>query len=254
MNIKHVESKQNNMVKHLQKLKTKKGRFQNQQYIIDGLRIVNHAIEHGLTLVYLIVSQSFSETEHFSQFDGHVEVVYIVPDSLLKSIVDTESPQGVIAVVNMENKTLGSGKILFLDEVQDPGNIGTLIRTADAAGFTGVILKKGCTDPYAQKALRSSMGSIMSIPILINQSEEILETLDGYTIYGAALEGGVSYKKMHYPDQAVLVIGNEGNGISKSVLNRCNKKVYIPMIGAVESLNASIAGGILMFEMQSTCE
>ena len=108
-----------------------------------------------------------------------------------------------------EDKTL-----LFLDEIQDPGNIGTLIRTADAAGFTGVILKKGCTDPYSQKALRSSMGSIMSIPILINQNEDVLETFEAYTIYGAALEGGISYKKVNYSPQTILIIGNEASRAS----------------------------------------
>lgn len=253
MNLKHVESKQNNLYKHIQKLKTKKGRQQHGEYIIDGLRIVNHAIEHGLTLKYLIVSQSFEKNESIEAFKKHIDVIHVVPDQLLKMMVETESPQGIIAVVPMMNQPLKAGRLLFLDEIQDPGNIGTLIRTADAAGFSGVILKKGCTDPYSQKALRSSMGSIMSIPILTNQTEDVLDQFEGYTIYGAALEGGVPYKSITYHDQSILIIGNEGNGISETILNRCHQKVYIPMIGEVESLNASIAGGILMFEIMSTC-
>jgi TrmH family RNA methyltransferase len=243
--MKRLESKQNKFFKEFQKLKTKKGRAQSGSYIVDGLRIVKHAIEHDVDIECIVMSETFSTHGSLSDHPH-----YVVPDDHFKMLSETETPQGVLAVIQMEQKPLKEGKFLFLDEVQDPGNMGTLIRTADAAGFSGVVLKKGCTDPYSQKAIRSSMGSIMSIPILMNQDAAFL---DAHTVYGAALEGGQPYTSYDYPDNCVLVIGNEGNGISGEILDRCNHRVYIPMIGDVESLNASIAGGILMFEMQKTC-
>lgn len=247
--IKFIESRQNSTYKRLLKLKTKKGRTQAGQYIVDGLRIVNHAIEHKISIDCIVMSKTFSHQSDLIESD---HATYVVSDDLFKELVETESPQGIMAVVYQSTLPLGSGKLLFLDGIQDPGNIGTLIRTAEAAGFTGVILRKGCTDPYSQKALRSSMGSVMSIPILLNQHIEILEKLK-QPIFGAALEGGKSFRVYDYPENAILIIGNEGNGISEEVLKLCDERVYIPMIGDVESLNASIAGGILMFEMQKTC-
>lgn len=253
MTVKHLESKQNATIKYLFKLKSKKGRTQHQTYIIDGLRIVDHALSETDYVEFLFISNDFYQSEMMQQFE-HIPVdIFVLTDDLFESIVETETPQGIAAVVKMHHKKLGGPHLLFLDEIQDPGNLGTLIRTADAAGFSGVILKKGCTDPYGQKALRSSMGSVMSIPIIMNADGDLLKKLEGYSLYGAALEGGKSYKTYQYQTPFVLVIGNEANGISKEVLDLCEYKVFIPMFGAVESLNASIAGGILMFEMKHAC-
>lgn len=241
--IKAIQSKDNSKLKQWQKLKTKKGRNQTGSFIVDGLRIVNHAIEHGQVLAVIVVD-TFEDT---IDFDGEI---YSLPMGLFKTIVETDHPQGVAAIVKIKEQPLKEGPILFLDQVQDPGNLGTLIRTADAAGFTGVMLRKGCTDPYGQKALRSSMGSMMSIPVIMNQTIEELLSLN-YPIYGAALENGVSYKSIDYKSPCVLVIGNEANGITHEVLDIVTQRVYIPMAGDVESLNASIAGGVLMFEIAS---
>nr|WP_255813407.1 RNA methyltransferase [Acidaminobacter sp. JC074] len=166
----------------------------------------------------------------------------------MKTLVETETPQGILAIVKIEEVPLREGPVLFLDKIQDPGNLGTLIRTAEAAGFGGVILRKGCTDPYSQKSIRSSMGSIVSIPVLMGRDIDDLMKLD-YKIYGAALEGGKPYRDFTYDVKTLLIIGNEGNGITDEVLDICHERIYIPMKGDVESLNASIAGGILMFEI-----
>lgn len=246
--MKKITSKQNPTYKGFLKLLTRKGRKQAGTFIIDGARIVGHAIENNVQIECLIISESYQEGHNSPQ--GYE--LYVMPDDLFKALVETETPQGILAVIKLIDKPLGQDKILYLDGVQDPGNIGTLIRTADAAGFSGVVLRKGCTDPYSQKAIRSSMGSIMSIPILMNDDGEFLKACHR-PVYGAALEGGKSYRDFDYEEDAVLVIGNEGNGISDEVLDLCKHRVYIPMIGDVESLNASIAGGILMFEMQKTC-
>ena len=243
-----ITSRENPKIKRILQLKTKKGRQKHQAYIVDGLRIVAHAIENHVPLQAIIVTQDFMR-DHFefiNTLDEHS--IYMVTDKIFANLVETKTPQGICGLVSMEEGSIKRGKVLFLDEIQDPGNLGTLIRTADAAGFSGVVLSPGCTDPYSQKSIRSSMGSIMSIPIWQNKNIDALEAYKG-SIYGAALEGGHSYKDFEYPDQGVLVIGNEAKGISKEVLDYCDYKIYIPMVGAVESLNASVAGGILMFAM-----
>jgi TrmH family RNA methyltransferase len=243
-----ITSRDNPKIKRILQLKSKKGRQKNQAYIIDGLRIVEHAIDNQIQLEAIIMTQNFMHehleyVRHLSH--GHI---YVVTDKIFAEIVETQTPQGICAIVPMVEIPMKKGKVLFLDEIQDPGNMGTLIRTADAAGFSGVVLSSGCTDPYSQKSIRSSMGSIMSMSILQNKTIDSLASYKG-SIYGAALEGGLSYKSFEYKEACVLVIGNEGKGISNDVLEYCDFKIYIPMIGAVESLNASIAGGILMFAM-----
>lgn len=245
--IKEITSKQNAFLKQVFKLNTKKGRLIQGEYILDGLRIVNHAIKNQVTISCVFVTDNGLEQIKTSDYSG---VIYKVPDAIMKMIVATETPQGVAAMVKIIEPTLQSGKILFLDKIQDPGNLGTLIRTAEAAGFSSVLLSKGCTDPYSQKSLRSSMGSIMSIPVIINQElENLIDLKKSHKVYGAALEGGRPYQTISYDDKSIMIIGNEGNGISKEVLDLVDERVFIPMYGEVDSLNASIAGGILMFEM-----
>jgi len=244
-----LKSKDNPTIKKLLQLKTKKGRSKNKAFLVDGLRIVQHALDHQMKVEALVFTDRFlNQHKDFLRALDHYKQ-YCIDVATMGKIVDTQSPQGICAVVEPEEREMGQGWILFLDQIQDPGNLGTLIRTADAAGFAGVILREGCTDPYSQKVIRSSMGSIMSLPIWTNKSIESLRDL-GLPIYGAALEGGESYKALTYPDQGVLVIGNEANGITPEVLDLCNQRVYIPMAGHVESLNASIAGGILMFAVK----
>ena len=242
--IKKITSKENAFVKQTQKLKTKKGRQKACEFILDGYRIVKHALEHDFSVSAVIVVDDFLD-HHPIDFHGPI---YQVTMAIMKLIVETDSPQGIVAIASIPEQELGDGPILYLDHVQDPGNLGTLIRTADAAGFGGVMLSKGCTDPLSQKSLRSSMGSILSIPVLINQDIEELKSLN-YKIYGAALENGTPYKALGYIKEMVLIIGNEGNGISEGILELVDERVYIPMKGDVESLNASIAGGVLMFEI-----
>lgn len=246
--MKRIESKNNDYYKGLMKLKTRKGRMKAGQYLIDGHRIVMHALQHHKDVCAVIVTDTYLSKYPTPAFTN----VIVVTESMFKQLIETDTPQGILAVVRITEQSLRPGKWLYLDGIQDPGNMGTLIRTADAAGFGGVILAKGCTDPFSQKALRSSMGSIMSIPVKMQQDVNFLKQCKR-PLYGAALEGGISYREMEYASDSVLIIGNEGNGISKEVLKLCQHRVYIPMIGDVESLNASIAGGILMFDMQKTC-
>lgn len=235
-----IESKDNKSLKAFHKLKTKKGRDKTQTFLIDGLRIVQHALEKECVEA-IIVTRAFLE-QHTIDF----KKIYVLDSKLMSSLSETETPQGIMAVVRKVEERLGSGKLLFLDQIQDPGNMGTLIRTADAAGFSGVLIRKGSTDPYGQKALRSSMGSVLSIPL---RFVEDLSDYSEYSVYAATLRDAISYKAIQYPEKSILVIGNEGKGVSEEIIACSTQNIYIPMQGDVESLNASIAGGILMFHM-----
>ncbi|MCH4888654.1 RNA methyltransferase [Acidaminobacter sp. JC074] len=241
--MKLITSKDNAFIKSVLKLKTKKGRLKANEFILDGYRIVKHALENDIAISSIIMTEDFYKS-HDLDFNN----IVVTSDAIMKTLVETETPQGILAIVKIEEVPLREGPVLFLDKIQDPGNLGTLIRTAEAAGFGGVILRKGCTDPYSQKSIRSSMGSIVSIPVLMGRDIDDLMKLD-YKIYGAALEGGKPYRDFTYDVKTLLIIGNEGNGITDEVLDICHERIYIPMKGDVESLNASIAGGILMFEI-----
>ena len=190
------------------------------------------------------------ETNRKSSY--HVE---IVSDDVFSKMSDTVTPQGVIAVVKMQQYTLkdvmSGGFVLLLENIQDPGNLGTLFRTAEGAGVTGVIMSKGTADIYNTKVTRSTMGSIFRMPYYyiedIKMAISQMQKAD-YTIYAAALEGAVDYTTASYVDNIGILIGNEGNGLNKDTIEAAGNSVFIPMQGQVESLNASISGAVLMYE------
>lgn len=248
-----ISSSNNSIIKHIKSLNIKKNREKYNQYIIDGLRIVKHAIENNENIECIIITKEFKKSDNYKELSLKQYKKYIVDTKIMKILAETENPQGIIAIINKKEKTLDDlGDILILDRIQDPGNMGTLIRTADAAGFSTVIIVKGSTDPFSQKSLRSTMGSIMVLNILYSDDivSDIMELKKkGYIVYSSALDNGINFRKINFNKSKILIVGNEANGISKSLLNISNKKIYIPMTGAVESLNASIAGAILMFEM-----
>lgn len=182
--------------------------------------------------------------------------LYCVSDAVMKKISDTETPQGIIAVCRMQNTTLdkllAKGEMLLvLDRVGDPGNLGTMLRTADAAGVGGVVLLKGCVDIYSPKTVRSSMGSLFHVPVVngIDEEKFIVEAKEaGYELLVTSLEGADNLYKADLGGRIAFVMGNEASGVSANLLERADKRVYIPMAGRAESLNVAMAAGIVMFE------
>ena len=181
---------------------------------------------------------------------------FIVPDKLFSEISDTENPQGILAVLKIETHSIDEIKlrnnfILVLDSIQDPGNLGTIIRTADAAGVDGVVLSRGCVDLYNPKVLRATMGSIYHVPVYynedINNTVKVLKQ-NGSTVYAAHLDGINNYFDMDMKRKIVIIIGNEANGISEEVVRIADHLVKIPIIGSSESLNAAIAASLIMYE------
>ena len=182
--------------------------------------------------------------------------LYCVSDAVMKKIADTDTPQGIIAVCKVQDvtldKLLSKGEMLLvLDRVGDPGNLGTMLRTADAAGIGGVVLLKGCVDIYAPKTVRSSMGSLFHVPVVSGVAEDkfIAEAKDaGYELLVTSLEGADNLYKADLGGRIAFVMGNEAGGVSASLLERADKRVFIPMAGRAESLNVAMAAGIVMFE------
>lgn len=177
-----------------------------------------------------------------------------VSSAVMEKMSDTRSPQGILAVVRMKLSSLedlGAGPLLILENVQDPGNIGTLFRTAEAAGAGGVIVSGDCADPYSPKVLRATMGAVFRLPFVI--SEDLPATLRklqaaGTAVYAAHLKGEDLYTEAAFPEKCAFLLGNEGNGLSEEISALADRKIRIPMEGKTESLNVAVAGALLLYE------
>ena len=240
-----ITSTQNAQVKQWQKLKRKKERTKTNTFIIEGFHLVEEAIKSGWTIDQIILRE---ETE-LPEWAQDLEPIR-VSDHVFKSITETETPQGIAAVLQMQDKKLKRhNRILLLDAVQDPGNLGTIIRTADAAGYDAVYVGEGSADRYNDKVIRATQGSIFHLPVLTADLALLLPELqeNGYTVWAAALEGAVDYRDLTAPDKTALLVGNEGAGIDKRLIAQSDMAVKIPIFGKAESLNVSIATGILLY-------
>lgn len=254
----YIESKTNPLFKETKKLKDRRGRSKTSKYIIEGLRLVEEALKAKVSIDYIFVE---SEEIHkfniyLSKFDKeYIDSIkiYKISKNLNKELSSTENPQGITAVVNMKESQFNyQGQFYVLcDRVQDPGNLGTIIRTAHAAKVDGIILTKGTVDVYNDKTLRSTMGSIFYMPIIYDDEDySIIKSFKekGYSIVATSLQAQNDFFEEDLKGNTIIVIGNEGNGVCDEVYNISNKKVKIPMPGGAESLNVSIAASIIMYE------
>ncbi|WP_346937430.1 RNA methyltransferase [Clostridium sp.] len=250
-----IKSKDNNTLKEIKKLKEKKYRVDNKKFIIEGFRFLEEGFKSDFIIDKLFIKESsidkFNEKFSFciSKYD---EKLFIINDNLFKSISGTENSQGVLAVLNMKEETFiaKEGLYILVDKVQDPGNLGTIIRTAHSAGCKGVILSKDTVDLYNEKTLRSTMGSIFNIPIIHDEDLSFTKKLinEGYNLVCSSLQTDKNFFEVNLVDNAIIAVGNEGNGISDEVMNLATCKVKIPMIGNTESLNVAIAASIMIYE------
>lgn len=252
-----VTGLQNPVVKAAAELKQKKYRTQNGLYLAEGLRTAEEAVAYKAVETLFYVATDDERTIRLLEDAAAQNIKLVcVSENVMKKIADTETPQGIIAVCKMRQpkleNLLASGKMLLvLDRVGDPGNIGTMLRTADAAGIGGLVLLKGCADIYAPKTVRSSMGSLFHIPVLSGVSEQEFVSAAkkaGYDLLVTCLDGADNLYKADLSGRIAFVMGNEAGGVSESLLEKADKRVYIPMAGRAESLNVAMAAGIVMFE------
>ena len=263
-----IISKDNKIIKLAKKLDLKKYRDKYNKYKIEGPNIVREALKCNMEIEIVLWKES-----HFEKnFPGENQEIFqnlqnfnikqkVVSDDLFLEISDTETSQGIIAIVNktMYNdeedffKGVENANFIVIDRLQDLGNIGTIIRTADAAGFYGAIILKGSGDVYASKTVRAATGSLFRLPIyFIENNEELILLCKKYKkrLVCADIEESLPYNEAPISENITLVIGNEGNGVSKELIDRSDVKIYIPMEGNIESLNAAVAAGIVMYEIK----
>lgn len=239
-----IESRSNPIVKSTRALLAAKERRQAGLHLIEGEKLVRDAIVSGapLTDLFLLDGQTLPAPDGVR--------VHTVTQSVLESICDAKTPQGVVAIVKTPGSALPArfpeGLIVLLDGVQDPGNVGAIIRSADAFGACGVLLSPACADPYAPKTLRAAMGSTYHLPVWQAELSGALNRLEeqGYQLLCGHLHG--SPKLPALSKKLALVIGSEGSGVSETVAARCIR-YRLPMPGRAESLNASVAAGILIY-------
>jgi TrmH family RNA methyltransferase len=249
--VERIESVKNQKVKQWRKLHTKKEREATGTFIIEGLHLVEEALKTKEMIKDLIVSEEVTLPIYWNVDQLSIT---LVTKEIMKAISDTETPQGVAAICEFQpmHKADTWKKILLVDSVQDPGNLGTIIRTADAAGIEGIILGEGTVDHYNSKVIRSSQGSIFHLPIVKGNLHEWLQVYNEKQIptYGTSLQNGVSYREAAPSEQFCLIIGNEGSGVNSELLQNTVKNLYIPIYGGAESLNVAIATGILLYHLR----
>lgn len=246
-----ISSAQNAVFKYIKSLQDKKYRNKYKEYTVEGIKSVHDALNSDKEVKRVILSDTFN-----SDTDFGVET-NIFSEALFKRLCDTNSPQGIMAVIAMDDTkdfVIDPAKsYIYCDGINDPGNLGTIIRTADAAGFDGVLLSAGTVDLYNPKVVRASMGSFFNIEIVNNLDISFLEycSNNGFTLYGGALgQNTIDYRSADMTVPSIIVVGNEANGISKQVQELC-RCVKIPIVGKAESLNAAVAAAILMYEYSS---
>ncbi|MCY6958709.1 TrmH family RNA methyltransferase [Clostridium brassicae] len=253
MNI--IESKQNSLIKEVKKLHKKKYRNEKKQFVVEGFRFVEEALKSSFNVPYIFVSESGMDRYKSFKIEALINKnteVYSISDTILKEICNTDTPQGILGVVDNKSVEVENtiGFYVLVDKIQDPGNMGTIIRTAHASGALGVIITKGTVDIYNDKTLRSTMGSIFNIPIIEDEDLVTIRSLKekGFKIIVSSLDTDKNFYDIDLNQKIIIAVGNEGNGISEEIYSIGDEKVKIPMPGGAESLNAAVAAGIMVYE------
>lgn len=251
-----ITSTSNGQVKELLQLQ-KKSKVRNERdiFVVEGIKMFLEAPRDRIEKVF-ISETLFNKKKQELQLDGLK--VEILSDKVFSYVSDTKTPQGILCIVRQKKTKLeeifrqNPAHLMILENLQDPGNLGTIVRTAEGAGVSGIILSKDCVDIYNPKTIRSTMGSIYRMPFLyVENLEKTIEEVkeQNVKVYAAHLQGKNNYDEENYQTGCAFLIGNEGNGLSQEIAEKADIWVKINMHGQVESLNAAIASSILMFEV-----
>lgn len=251
---KEIRSAHNPAVQALRALREARTRRESGLFLAEGAKMVGEALEAGLCRTLIVED---TRREEYAALSARAEAAgcggMLVSGAVMRAVSEAKTPQGIActAAIPDEPATLCGRWIVALDGVQDPGNVGTIVRTADAAGFEGVLLGTGCADLYGAKALRATMGSVFRVPVKrAGNLERELEEMKarGYAVAATEL-GGDDFYAGCPRTRAVLVIGSEGHGVSSAVRRVATHHLALPMRGGAESLNAAVAAGIMIYEM-----
>ncbi|MCI8478243.1 MAG: RNA methyltransferase [Oscillospiraceae bacterium] len=246
-----ITSRQNPLIAQIRKLNTSRSyRRSCGLFVGEGPKLLDEALRHGAEITAVVRAEGMD----LPALPGIRQAE--VPGDLLKSCSDTEHPQGVLFLCRIPELTpperLPAGRYLVLDGVQDPGNVGTVWRTADAFGAEGLLLLSGCADPFSPKTVRATMGACFRLPVWELSAQDLWETLGGLPLYAAALRADSADVRTQPLAEGAVVIGSEGRGVSAEVLSLCQKTLHIPMRARCESLNAAIAAAVVLWEGMRT--
>lgn len=246
-----ITSRKNENIKKVLQLKKRNIRHREKLILLEGDRLVLDALQHGLKLETVFVSENYDTSKI-------LDIPYVtVSTEVFSEMSETLTPQGIIAVAKepdpVELISVLKKRVpilFFLDRIQDPGNLGAIIRSADAFGIPALILNRGTVDPYNSKVIRATMGSLFRTPLIFAEDgKRALMTcrMHGYTVIGTVVSGGMELNKVDFSKPKVIIIGNEANGVENSLLSLCDERMTICMKGNAESLNAAVATSVIMY-------
>ena len=252
-----ITSKDNELIKHIRKLKDKKYRDESNEYVVEGVKLVEEAVKENAKIKQIIVCEDTTRTyeipTHIMLEIAKYECIY-VSDKIFNIITQVTNPQGIMAIIekNAQDTQIDYTQdiIVALDDVQDPGNLGTILRTVDSIGLNQIIVSKGTADAFNSKVVRSTMGAIFRIKII--EVEDLAQAIKEmrkhhFKLMVTSLQTKNSIYDIDF-NKKIIVIGNEANGVSKEIQDMADEKAKIPMLGRTESLNASVAAGVVMYE------
>ena len=250
-------NKDNEIIKHISKLKEKKYRDEYNEYVVEGVKIVEEAIKENAKIKQVIVCNDTTKTyeipTHIMLEIAKFDCIY-VSDKIFNYITQVTNPQGIMAIIEKQDENMqidyNQDIIVMLDDVQDPGNLGTILRTVDSIGLNQIIVSKGTADSFNSKVVRSTMGAIFRLKII--EEDDLIKTIKElrkhhFKLLVTSLQTENSIYDIDF-SKKIIVIGNEANGVSKEIQDLADEKAKIPMLGRTESLNASVAAGIVMYE------
>ena len=252
-----ITSKDNELIKHIRKLKDKKYRDESNEYVVEGVKLVEEAVKENAKIKQIIVCEDTTRTyeipTHIMLEIARYECIS-VSNKIFNIITQVTNPQGIMAIIekNAQDAQIDYSQdiIVVLDDVQDPGNLGTILRTVDSIGLNQIIVSKGTADAFNSKVVRSTMGAIFRIKIIEveNLAQAIKEMRKHhFKLMVTSLKTKNSIYDIDF-NKKIIVIGNEANGVSKEIQDMADEKAKIPMLGRTESLNASVAAGVVMYE------
>ena len=256
--IDYIQSKDNKTIKHIISLQQRKYRQKFGEYTVEGIRAVTDIGKKDFLRSILIRESKRSELEPLVQKGFTVSSVYVVQDPIFDKIEHSVNGQGILGIAkkcvnDLHSFIVEDGLYVALDGIQDPGNLGTIIRTAVAAGAKGIFLLKGTVDPYNEKCVRSTMSALCNIPIFEDVTlSEFYDFIKDNTIktYVTSLENAKPYHTISYSKRTMIILGNEGNGVSREIIEMSDQAITIPMYGDIESLNVSIAAALCMYKVR----
>ena len=252
-----ISSKDNELIKHIKKLKDKKYRDESNEYIIEGVKLIEEAVKENSKIKKIIICEDTTRTyeipTNIMLGIAKYECVYVT-DKIFNSITQVTNPQGIMAIIEKNSNDaeidFTQDIIVALDDVQDPGNLGTILRTVDSIGLNQIIVSKETADAFNPKVVRSTMGAIFRVKIIeVDNLQDTIKQIKKhhFKLMVTSLQTDNSIYDIEFKKK-IIVIGNEANGVSNEIQNIADEKAKIPMLGRTESLNASVAAGIVMYE------